>query len=272
MTHTDIIWIVVTLGLSSTLGVYAAIRYINLHTRPPVNTLVRSGDIELVDYIEPTHVRDIDLSSLPQFPQVMVNNPLPIRWEHPPRYSQLTNNFINSSFENSINLDFIWIILLFLVLLIGLVYLNKPINNFPILSNDISTQEITYTNIYQEIHKNKRYLITYGKNYTYFLFTNWTIFDIKEWMRTFDDIDYAVTIELIGDSYPDVYRNMPRLILSWEFIVNKGSSPLLISTHIKKQSENLIDLFDLEFDNDYSGYIGPKPSILINFTELNYSK
>lgn len=130
MSHTDIIWIVVTLTFSSTVGVYAAIRYTNLHTRPPVNTLVRSGDIELVDYIEPTHVRDIDLSSLPQFPHVMVNNPLPIRWDiyplprfshltentatgnTPPGYSQLTNNFINSSLENNINLDFFaWVIL-----------------------------------------------------------------------------------------------------------------------------------------------------------------
>jgi hypothetical protein len=54
MSHSDIIIIVVTLTISSTLGVYAAIRVINQHTRPHVNTLVRSGDIELVDYIEPS--------------------------------------------------------------------------------------------------------------------------------------------------------------------------------------------------------------------------
>jgi hypothetical protein len=33
-------------------------------------------------------------------------------------------------------------------------------------------------------------------------------------METFDNIDYAVTIELIGDSYPDFNDNKPRLILS----------------------------------------------------------
>jgi hypothetical protein len=44
-----------------------------------VNTLVRSGDIELMDSIQHINVRDIDLSSLPQYPQHMVNNPLPIR-------------------------------------------------------------------------------------------------------------------------------------------------------------------------------------------------
>jgi hypothetical protein len=33
-------------------------------------------------------------------------------------------------------------------------------------------------------------------------------------MKTFDNIDYAVTVELIGESYPDFNENNPRLILS----------------------------------------------------------
>jgi len=80
MTHSDIIIIVVTATFASTFGVYAAIRYINLHTRPPVNTLVRLGDIELVDvnHIH-SNLRDIDIS-LPEYPtsQVLVNQ-IPIR-------------------------------------------------------------------------------------------------------------------------------------------------------------------------------------------------
>jgi hypothetical protein len=74
----DIIIIVVTLTFASTFGVYAAIRVINRHTRPPVNTLVRSGDIEL-DHIQ-SNLRDIDISSLPEYPtsQVLVNQ-MPIR-------------------------------------------------------------------------------------------------------------------------------------------------------------------------------------------------
>lgn len=55
MSHTDWIWIIVTISFSSTFGVFVAIKKIKQYTRPPVNTLVRSGDIELVDYIEPTH-------------------------------------------------------------------------------------------------------------------------------------------------------------------------------------------------------------------------
>jgi len=89
-------------------------------------------------------------------------------------------------------------------------------------------------------------------------------------MGTFDDIDYAVTIELIGESFPsDFNDNNPRLILSWEFIVNKGSCPLLISTHIINQSEKLIDLLYLEFNDDY--YMD-KPRIQLSFTELYYCK
>jgi hypothetical protein len=53
MSHTDIIIIASTALFASTFGVYAAIRVIKSYTRPPVNTLVRSGDIELQDYIEP---------------------------------------------------------------------------------------------------------------------------------------------------------------------------------------------------------------------------
>lgn len=114
MSHSDIIIITGTLLFSSTVGVYAIIRYIKLHTIPPVNRLTRSGDIELqeIDPIQHINVRDIDLSSLPQYPQSMVNNHLPIRWDNPPRYSQLSNNFINSPLELD-SWDFIsWLIFL----------------------------------------------------------------------------------------------------------------------------------------------------------------
>jgi len=33
-------------------------------------------------------------------------------------------------------------------------------------------------------------------------------------MGTFQDVDYTVTVELIGESYPDFNINNPRLILS----------------------------------------------------------
>jgi hypothetical protein len=73
MSHSEIIIIVLTLTVISTFGVFVAIRKTIQYTRPPVNTLVRSGDIELIDYIEPTHPHQVysypDLLT-PQFPRL----------------------------------------------------------------------------------------------------------------------------------------------------------------------------------------------------------
>lgn len=133
MSHTDIIWIVGTLTFASTVGVYAAIRYIKLHTRPPVNTLVRSGDLELIDYIEPTqpHHNYPDLL-VPEFPRESST---------PPSYHTIDRLNINSVFENAINLDFILFLILFCVFLLLIRKLiisnklkNKIINHIVIIS------------------------------------------------------------------------------------------------------------------------------------------
>jgi hypothetical protein len=87
MSHSDIIIIItVSLFITSTVGVYTAIRYINLNTRPPVNTLISSGDIELVDYIEPSSNNSLDLVQ-PQ--QVYISEVIP---ERVPCTSEATYN------------------------------------------------------------------------------------------------------------------------------------------------------------------------------------
>jgi len=149
MSHTEIIWLVVTLSFTSTVGVYATIRYIKLHTTPPVNTLVRSGDIELGDYIEQTQpiynypdlTESAQIINYPDLPE-----PLPIitiqqQYEritnfvhnervhsflssNPPSYHTMDRWNINSCLENSINLDFIpWLI--FLSILIAFIIIFK---------------------------------------------------------------------------------------------------------------------------------------------------
>src|SRR5882757_5671304 len=81
MSHSDIIIITSTLLFASTFGVYAVIKIINRVTRPPVNSLIRSGDIELVNYIEPTNslvrTQDIELVDYiePTQPQQIYNYP-----------------------------------------------------------------------------------------------------------------------------------------------------------------------------------------------------
>jgi|SRR5882757_171881 len=53
-TQHQIIAICVIGFISVPLGTFVTIKLIKKLSRAPVNTLVRSGDIELVDYIEPT--------------------------------------------------------------------------------------------------------------------------------------------------------------------------------------------------------------------------
>lgn len=281
MTNSEKIWIIVGIAsFAGTIGLLVGLREIiyRVNSIPVHNRLRRThGDIEL-SYIEPSNSNYPDLLETPppiherflsydRVPSFYTGEHAPSYYSggNPPSFNTMDRFYINSSFEDNINLDFILIILLLLVFIIIIFYFYKPINKFPISTKNISTQEITYTKSYQHDHKGK--YIIYGKHYSYFLFSGWTIFDIQQWMNTFDDIDYVVTIDLIGETFPDFNINDPRLILSWEFIVNKESSPVLISTHIKTQSDKLIDLFNLEL-NEFSEGMEGKPQILISFTEL----
>ena len=129
MSHTDIIIITSTLLFASTFGVYAAIRVINRHTRPPVNSLEIPRAIELVDYIEPNQPQQIhnylDLLE-PQFPiyerfpnYIPYSGRVPSQWSGiPPSYQIIDRWYINSCLENSINLDYFIILLFFLILIL----------------------------------------------------------------------------------------------------------------------------------------------------------
>jgi hypothetical protein len=112
MTNSNIIIIVVTATICSTLGVYVAIRKTFQYTRPPENTLVRSGDIELVDYIEPTRPQQIY-----NYPDLL--EPQLLTYDRVPSYHTVDRWYIYSCLENSINLDYIWIFsLCFLILIL----------------------------------------------------------------------------------------------------------------------------------------------------------
>jgi hypothetical protein len=67
MTNSNIIIIVVTATICSTLGVFVLVRKTIQYTSRPVNTLVRPGDIQL-DYIEPTQPQQIYNLLEPQYP------------------------------------------------------------------------------------------------------------------------------------------------------------------------------------------------------------
>nr|QGP74779.1 hypothetical protein [Russula griseocarnosa] len=143
MSHTEIIFIVITATFASTFGVYVAIKKINQYTRVPINTISRTNqDIEL-QYIEHVPARDsyliepqpsylpLDLSSYRRGIYDQWTNSF---WsETPPSYNtglipsyrsgtipyyHTGNNFyINSCLENEfiINLDLILWLILFII-------------------------------------------------------------------------------------------------------------------------------------------------------------
>lgn len=134
MTHNDMIIIVVTLSLALPLGVIVSVKLIKQYTRAPVNTLVRPGDIELGDYIQPIRPQQIytypdllghEYSRVPSildgntpsllsgpppsyYPQSILSGPAP-------SYHSIDRYYIHNNLENSINLDSIlWLILIFI--------------------------------------------------------------------------------------------------------------------------------------------------------------
>lgn len=88
-----------------------------------------------------------------------------------------------------------------------------------ILTKGISTDEITYTNDYIELlsirlGNDAGYHVTYGKSDCHILLHYWSIFDIKNWMESLNEQDYAVTFELITKDKVGLYLNNPRVILT----------------------------------------------------------
>jgi len=264
MSHTDIIWIVGTLTFASSVGVFAAIRYIKLHTRPPVNTLVRSGDLELIDYIEPTqpHHNYPDLL-VPQFPRESST---------PPSYHTIDRLNINSSLEDNINLDYILFLILFFILgylfffiiKILLFKCYKNIDNI-IFTKGISSNEITFTTDYQELlsvrlGNDPGYFVTHEKTYYLILPPYWIIYDIKNWIDSLRQQDYAVIIELIFKDKEGLFPNNPRVILTREFMVNNYSNPIIISSLISSQIDNFYEMLNMKNEVD--------PHILIHYRRL----
>lgn len=127
------------------LATFTTIKLIHKLSRPPVNTLVRSGDIELVDVVQPTQphpiYNQIDLEGFeyPRFHRISdysyyydrIQSGIPPTYQSgtPPTYNsyqsgtlpsyQSIDRFnINCSLENAINLDYVLWLILFLILVL----------------------------------------------------------------------------------------------------------------------------------------------------------
>lgn len=230
-----------------------------------MNTLVRSGHIELVDYIEPTHPQQVynypDLFA-PQYPI----------YDRVPSYHTIDRWNINSVLENAINLDSIlWLILFFILIFIvkylTFRFLQKHENI--VFTKGISSSEITFTRDYQELltcrlGEDPSYDIIYKNTYYHILNFNWTIFDIIDFLKSLDEQDYAVTFELVSKNQIVYFSNYPKIILSNEFMLNKCSDPVLISSLLSRELENIYQMFDAGYNKKYY--------IIIHYTVLIASR
>lgn len=278
MTHQDQIIIICILAfISVPLGTFITIKTIKKLSSPSVNTLRRSGDIELGDIIESNrNVRTQDYPDLLVEPSQIYDRfsgvPPSYSTGYPPSYNYLDRYFINSFLENNINLNFIfWLIiisiLVILILKILQWYLNKE--ERIVFTKGISSSEITYTRDYQEllisrIGNESNYDILYKKTYYHVLNYDWTVFDIIDWLNSLDEQDYATTFSLVTKTSDELFSNYPRIILSNEFMLNKNSNPVIISSLLSIELDNLYNMFDAEYnDNHY---------ILIKYTALIASR
>jgi len=75
---------------------------------------------------------------------------------------------------------------------------------------------------------------------------------------------YASRFTLVSKGSDDLFSNYPRIILSNEFMVNKYSDPVIISTLLSKELENLYNMVDGEYNENHY--------IIIQYTLLTASR
>ena len=301
MTHTEV-YILLGVGLFITgfggLVIYREIKH-NFPMLPGRNVLTRRHyDIELQDV---NHIQsnlrdiDIDISSLPEFPtsQAFVNQ-MPIRWDRyslprfshlsentatgnrPPGYSQLTNNFINCSLENNINLDFVWVILFFIFILIITLLIRKYgkekllliiifiLNlKFGIVGYKMSILipfsffEIDFRDSFEwelDSYRDKP-MISYLKIQT-------LTEDIIKLLNSLkDDENYSMTPSLIPSYKEWKYEKRNLSLLSEPIIINKESDPILITQFIMDSLDK--NIFDISWLLNDSSINRMDPQILI---------
>jgi len=236
MSHSDIIIITITLTFASTVGVYAAIRVIKQYTRPPVNALVRSGDIEMVDYIQPSQqIHNYPDLIGPQFPTNVFSGRIPSIWSaNPPSYHTIDRGYINSCFENSINLDYIMIILIIMFLVIIFWKINSPYSMLIMIP--FSSFDIDFRDSFE--WKFNSYKVKPKISY---LSIQTLCKDIANLLDSLvDETDFSMSLSFISSykEWKDNKEKIHPLYINDAIIVNRESDPILISTFIMESLNN----------------------------------
>jgi hypothetical protein len=134
--------------------------------------------------------------------------------------------------------------------------------NKTIFTQGISDNEITFTKDYQEIltaqlGEKTPYHVIHEKVFCKVLYFHWTIFDIKNILESLKDQDYAISLEYIGLDIDPISINKPRIILSKEFIINKHSNPIIISSLISNQVKYIHNILGVEVDHCIMMWFSP---------------
>jgi hypothetical protein len=136
-----------------------------------------------------------------------------------------------------------------------------------IFTPGISDNVITFTKDYQEIltaqlGEKAPYHVIHEKGFCKVLYFHWTISDIKTLIESLKDQDYAISLEYIGLDKDHINKpidpiNNPRIILSTEFIINKHSNPIIISSLISQQVKFINNIFGVEVDHYIMMWFSP---------------
>jgi hypothetical protein len=134
-TQDQIITICILAFIGIPLGTFTAIKTINKLSRPPVNALNRTGDIELVDYIEPTqpihayHPLEIDNYHFPTYESISYpptyytgSNPHFYQSGTLPYYQSVDGININSVLENENIFNSFFTSLIFIILFLVIMF------------------------------------------------------------------------------------------------------------------------------------------------------
>lgn len=242
-TQDQIIIISILAFIAVPLGTFITIKTINKLSRPPVNTLVRSRDIELVDYIEPSQ----PLNSYYPNQVDLLNNQFPVleRISYPPTYytgaippyyrsgtlpyyQSVDGININYALENEniFNSYFIFLIIMFLVI----IFLKIKSLYSMLLMIPFSTFDIDFRYSFEWKFNSYRVkpVISYLKLQCLTKDINLLLLSLL------DDTNYSMSLSFIS-SYKVWEENKNKvhpLFIDDAIIINKESDPILITQFI----------------------------------------
>lgn len=265
MSNTEKIWIIAGIAtFAGTLGLLVGLREIvhRVNSIPVHNRLTRShGDIELGNYIEPVQpphsYQPIDLVNLNYEPYNWADRvpsyytgPAPSYYSggNPPSFNTVDRIYINSSLEDSINLDYILWLILFCVSLLMLrkliisilVYNSRNILISSAFMTPLSISRISYINdldipAFNDFESEKIEI-----------FRKFTIKETSDFLNKLEDNEsFIIDIGFI----PNIALwdlDAPQMSLSKPILINRNSSPTTINKFILERLDYMVDYYYLD--------------------------